>query len=78
MFHNILKKSEERAIQASCFSVFNENLNMCVLPLGKQVNPSQLLAQQTLLILVLILKPCLRVLVIRLMLTHGDMSSEYE
>ena len=74
MFHNILKKSEERAIQASCFSVFNENLNMCVLPLGKQVNPSQ----QNLLILVLILKPCLRVLVIRLMLTHGDMSSEYE
>ena len=55
MFHNILKKEKERAIQASCFSVFNENLNMCVLPLGKQVNPSQLLAQQTLLILVLIL-----------------------
>ena len=74
MFHNILKKEKERAIQASCFSVFNENLNMCVLPLGKQVNPSQ----QNLLILVLILKPCLRVLVIRLMLTHGDMSSEYE
>ena len=28
---------------------------MCVLPLGKQVNPSQLLAEQNLLILVLIL-----------------------
>ena len=72
--NHFLKKEKERAIQASCFSVFNENLNMCVLPLGKQVNPSQ----QNLLILVLILKPCLRVLVIRLMLTHGDMSSEYE